>query len=69
MIPPTAKAHDPLAGFATFSEAAKIIGKAEYTLAKYIRQGRIPKYKIGQTTYLKLADLVPQPVPVPKHRA
>ena len=61
----------PLQGFATIPESAKLAHKSEFTINRYIREGRLKKYKIvgSATPYVKISDLVPKPVAGPVRRA
>ncbi len=62
----------PFSDFVLIKDAAKRPehgNKSEFTLRKWVREGKLTKYKWGRDTYLKKSELVPQAVPGPKRRA
>ena len=61
--------NNPLDGFAELRAAARKIDRHPDTLRKRISRGELQAYRSGRTVYIKLADLVPKPVPGPKRRA
>ena len=60
---------DPFPGFINIKDAPACTGKSLFTLRRYLREGKLAKYKFGRSVYLRKSDLVPQPMPQPKRRA
>lgn len=52
----------------SFDDACVVADRCDYTIRKWIREGRVRKYKRGATTFIPLADLAPQPIKKPKRR-
>jgi len=52
----------------SFDDACMVANRCDYTIRKWIREGRVRKYKRGADTFIPLADLAPQPTKSPKRR-
>jgi hypothetical protein len=64
--------EDSFSDFIPIKDAAnnsKHGNKSLFTLRKWVREGKLTKYKWGRDLYLKKSELVPQAVPGPRRRA
>jgi hypothetical protein len=61
--------EDPFSDYIHIKDAPKNAKKSLFTLRKWVREGKLTKYKWGRDVYLKKSELVPQAVPGPKRRA
>ena len=54
------------AGLLTFEEARQLLGVHHFTLRKWLRDGKLTRYKRGIHTFIDPAELTPKPVAGPK---
>ncbi len=55
-------------GLIPFEEGCQLANRSHFTVRKWLREGKLTRYKRGSSTFLDPAELVPQPVPGPKRR-
>ena len=57
------------AGLIPFDEGCRLANRHPWTMRKWLREGKLTRYKRGRDTFLDPAELAPQPVAGPERRA
>jgi len=66
---PTTKQIDINAGLIPFEEACRLVNRHPWTVRKWLREGKLTRYKRGPETFIDPAELAPRPVAGPERRA
>ena len=56
------------AGLIPLRTGCELANRSLYTVRKWLREGKLTRYKRGSAVFLDPAELAPQPVPGPKRR-